>query len=67
MDNEDYSVLPFIHWFITEQVEEEMLFNNAITWIKNSGLTSAPEWSKGGIRNELSEYLEELIDDDDDD
>jgi ferritin len=63
MDNEDYSVLPFIHWFITEQVEEEMLFNNAVTWIKNSGLTSAPEWSKGGIRNGLSEYLEELIED----
>jgi ferritin len=66
MDNEDYSVIPFIHWFITEQVEEEMLFNNAITWIKNSGLTSAPEWSKGRIRQELSEYLEELVDDDDD-
>jgi ferritin len=67
MDNDDYSVLPFIHWFITEQVEEEMLFNNAITWIKNSGLTSAPEWSKGRIRQELSEYLEELIEDDDND
>jgi ferritin len=67
MDNEDYSVLPFIHWFITEQVEEEMLFNNAITWIKNSGLTSAPDWAKGSIRQELSEYLEELIEDDDND
>ena len=63
MDNGDYSVCPFIHWFITEQVEEEMLFNNAITWIKNSGLTSAPDWAKGNLRNELSEYLTELLED----
>jgi ferritin len=67
VDNGDYSVLPFIHWFLTEQVEEEMLFNNAITWIKNSGLTTAPDWAKGNIRQELSEYLEDLIEDDNDD
>ncbi len=63
MENGDYSVCPFIHWFITEQVEEEMLFNSAITWIKNSGLTAAPAWAAGNIRNELSEYLADLLGD----
>ena len=64
MDNGDYSVIPMIHWFVSEQVEEEMLFNNIVTWIQNSGCTSAPDWAKGQIRSELEEYMLELIEGD---
>jgi ferritin len=61
LKNNDYHVDTFIQWFITEQVEEEMLFDSAVKWIDNSELDAAPDWAKGSIRLKLNKYLGKLL------
>jgi ferritin len=61
MSNGDHEACVMIQWFVTEQIEEEMLFNTAIRWIENNNMIKAPDWYIGTLRNELNEFLGEML------